>query len=192
MSEPESQVPESPLDSAAGAAEPHVTEAFKLLSDEIRLAILLALWEVYAPRAENNAISFSQLLGRVGVRDSGNFSYHLDKLVGHYVEETDDAIGVAVSEAGKRLNETDKQYVEVEPGVTGCPACGEPFDAAFLAANTALVGLLLEIDIFNADSEEHAERIAKSEVGGALRDVPLEVIEIVETEGDEDETDGDA
>jgi hypothetical protein len=34
------------------------------------------------------------------------------------VEETDDAIGVAVSEAGKRLNETDKQYVEVEPGVT--------------------------------------------------------------------------
>jgi len=101
------------------------------------------------------------------------------------VEETDDAIGVAVSEAGKRLNETDKQYVEVEPGVTGCPACGEPFDAAFLAANTALVGLLLEIDIFN--SEEHAERIAKSEVGGALRDVPLEVIEIIETEGDEDE-----
>ena len=104
------------------------------------------------------------------------------------VEETDDAIGVAVSEAGKRLNETDKQYGEVEPGVTGCPACGEPFDAAFLAANTALVGLLLEIDVFNADNEEHAERIAKSEVGGALRDVPLEVIEIVETDPDEAET----
>ncbi|MFC6752324.1 DUF555 domain-containing protein [Halorubrum tibetense] len=108
------------------------------------------------------------------------------------VEETDDAIGVAVSEAGKRLNETDKQYVEVEPGVTGCPACGEPFDAAFLAANTALVGLLLEIDVFNADSAEHAERIAKSEVGGALRDVPLEVIEIIETESDdEDDANGD-
>jgi uncharacterized protein (UPF0212 family) len=103
------------------------------------------------------------------------------------VEETDDAIGVAVSEAGKRLNETDKQYVEVEPGVTGCPACGEPFDAAFLAANTALVGLLLEIDVFNADSEEHAERIAKSEVGGALRDVPLEVIDVMETEADDEE-----
>jgi len=103
------------------------------------------------------------------------------------VEETDDAIGVAVSEAGKRLNETDKQYVEVEPGVTGCPACGEPFDAAFLAANTALVGLLLEIDVFNADSEEHAERIAKSEVGGALRDVPLEVIDVFETEGDDED-----
>jgi hypothetical protein len=107
--------------------------------------------------------------------------------VAREVRADDDAIGVAVSEAGKRLNETDKQYVEVEPGVTGCPACGEPFDAAFLAANTALVGLLLEIDIFNADSEEHAERIAKSEVGGALRDVPLEVIDVYETEADEDE-----
>jgi len=105
------------------------------------------------------------------------------------VEETDDAIGVAVSEAGKRLNETDKQYVEVEPGLTGCPACGEPFDAAFLAANTALVGLLLEIDVFNAENPEHAERIAKSEVGGALRDVPLEIIEVVETEADDEDDD---
>ncbi len=103
------------------------------------------------------------------------------------VEQTDDAIGVAVSEAGKRLNEMNKQYVDVEPGVTGCPACGEPFDAAFLAANTALVGLLLEIEIFNADGENHAERIAKSEVGGALRDVPLEVIEIIETEADDED-----
>jgi len=49
------------------------------------------------------------------------------------------------------------------------------------------VGLLLEIDVFNADSEEHAERIAKSEVGGALRDVPLEVIDVFETDADEDE-----
>ncbi|MBP1922472.1 uncharacterized protein (UPF0212 family) [Halorubrum alkaliphilum] len=108
------------------------------------------------------------------------------------VEETDDAIGVAVSEAGKRLNETDKQYVEVEPGLTGCPACGEPFDAAFLAANTALVGLLLEIDVFNAETAEHAERIAKSEVGGALRDVPLEVIEVVETEADDEDEDDES
>jgi hypothetical protein len=101
------------------------------------------------------------------------------------VDDVDDAIGVAVSEAGKRLNETDKQYVEVEVGVTPCPACGEPFDSAFVAADTALVGLLLEIDIYNADGEKHAARIAKSEVGGALRDVPLKVIEVMPTEGDD-------
>jgi len=102
------------------------------------------------------------------------------------VGEIDDAIGVAVSEAGKRLNEESMDYVEVEVGATGCPACGEPFDSAFIAADTALVGLVLEMKVFNADSQEHAQRIAKSEVGGALRDVPLSVVETIEYE-DEDE-----
>jgi uncharacterized protein (UPF0212 family) len=102
------------------------------------------------------------------------------------VEETDDAIGVAVSEAGKRLNDQDLDYVEVDAGFTECPACSEPFDAAFMAAKTALVGLVLEMKVFNADSAEHASRIAKSEVGGALRDVPLEIVDTAEFE-DEDE-----
>jgi uncharacterized protein (UPF0212 family) len=97
------------------------------------------------------------------------------------VEAVDDAIGVAVSEAGKRLNDAEMDYVEVEVGATPCPACGEAFDSAFIAAETALVGLLLEMEVFNADGTEHAARIAKSEVGGALRDVPLSVIETVET-----------
>jgi uncharacterized protein (UPF0212 family) len=103
------------------------------------------------------------------------------------IEAVDDAIGVAVSEAGKRLNDADMDYVEVEVGATGCPACGEPFDSAFVAAETALVGLVLEMTVFNAESEEHAQRIAKSEVGGALREVPLSVVETVEVE----ESDGD-
>ncbi|MCU4740343.1 DUF555 domain-containing protein [Halobacteria archaeon AArc-m2/3/4] len=102
------------------------------------------------------------------------------------VNEIDDAIGVAVSEAGKRLNQKNMEYVEVEVGATGCPACGEPFDSAFIAANTALVGLALEMDVFNADGEEHASRIAKSEVGGALRDVPLSVVEVFDV-SEEDE-----
>ncbi|ELZ13975.1 hypothetical protein C479_00951 [Halovivax asiaticus JCM 14624] len=102
------------------------------------------------------------------------------------VSDVDDAIGVAVSEAGKRLNAADMQYVEVEVGATGCPACGEPFDSAFIAAETALVGLALEMEVFNAEGEEHAERIAKSEVGGALKDVPLDVVEIFEETDDEE------
>lgn len=102
------------------------------------------------------------------------------------VEGVDDAIGVAVSEAGKRLNDQSMDYVEVEVGATTCPACGEPFDSAFIAARTALVGLLLEIKVFNAEGEEHAQRIAKSEIGGALRDVPLEVVETIEYGEDEE------
>ncbi|WP_336003174.1 DUF555 domain-containing protein [Halorientalis halophila] len=107
------------------------------------------------------------------------------------VEGIDDAIGVAVSEAGKRLNDQDMDYVEVDVGATGCPACGEPFDSAFIAAETALVGLVLEMKVFNAESTEHAQRIAKSEVGGALRDVPLSVVETIEFE-DEEEADASA
>jgi len=104
------------------------------------------------------------------------------------VDTVDDAIGVAVSESGKRLNEKGLEYVDVEVGLADCPACGEPFDAGFLAASTALVGLVLEMKVFNAESEEHAARIAKSEVGGALRSVPLEVIETVEYDEDEEVT----
>jgi len=46
--------------------------------------------------------------------------------------------------------------------------------------------LELEMEVFNAESEEHAQRIAKSDIGGALRDVPLKVIATELTEGDED------
>jgi len=99
----------------------------------------------------------------------------------HDVSDIDDAIGVAVSEAGKRLNEEEMDYVEVEVGFTDCPACGEPFDSAFVAADTALVGLVLEMDVFNAESDEHAQRIAKSDIGGALRDVPLKVVDTIQT-----------
>jgi uncharacterized protein (UPF0212 family) len=103
------------------------------------------------------------------------------------VADIDDAIGVAISEAGKRLNEQEMEYVEVDVGATFCPACGEPFDSAYVAADTALVGLELEIDVFNAESEEHAQRIAKSDVGGALRDVPLKVVATEPTD-DQDDT----
>jgi len=102
------------------------------------------------------------------------------------VDTMDDALGVAVSEAGRRLNEAGLRYVDVEVGLATCPACDEPFDAGFLAASTALVGLVLELTVFNAESEEHAVRIAKSEVGGALRRVPLEVIETILLADEED------
>jgi uncharacterized protein (UPF0212 family) len=104
------------------------------------------------------------------------------------VEEVDDAIGVAVSEAGKRLNEADLDYVEVGVGATPCPACGEPFDSVFVAADTALVGLLLEMKVFNVDNREHAQRVAKKEVGGALRDVPLKVVDTEAIPETEEET----
>ena len=108
------------------------------------------------------------------------------------VDSVDDAIGVAVSEAGKRLNEKGKEFVDLHVGFKSCPTCGEEFDAALVAADTAMVSLVLEIEVFDVDGETHAGRVAKSEVGGALRDVPLSIVDIVETEAtdDADEVDG--
>jgi uncharacterized protein (UPF0212 family) len=93
------------------------------------------------------------------------------------IETEDDAIGVAISEAGKRLNQRKMDFVEVEVGQWDCPECGEPLAGVFLVAGTALVALLFDIKIFNAEGEEHAGRIAKSMVGKALGAIPLKVVE---------------
>ena len=96
------------------------------------------------------------------------------------VKSVDDAIGVAISEAGKRLNSKNLEFVEVEAGQTICPLCGESLDGAFLVAGTALVGLLFEIRVYDAENEKHASRIGKSMVGKAMKSVPLRVVEVEE------------
>jgi uncharacterized protein (UPF0212 family) len=92
------------------------------------------------------------------------------------VRSLDDAIGIAIGEAGKRLNPAAK-YVEIEAGLMECPYCEESLNCALVVANTGLVGLILEMKVFRAESEEHAQRIAKSVVGRALGDVPLRILE---------------
>jgi uncharacterized protein (UPF0212 family) len=92
------------------------------------------------------------------------------------VKSLDDAIGIAIAEAGKRLNPAAK-YVEVEAGMSECPYCEESLNCGLVVANTGLVGLVLEMKVFRAESEEHAQRIAKSVIGKALGDVPLKIIE---------------
>ncbi|MDD2777981.1 MAG: DUF555 domain-containing protein [Methanocellales archaeon] len=95
------------------------------------------------------------------------------------VESVNDAMSIAVSEAGKRLN-PKLDYVDIEVGSTTCPACEEELDSVFQSANTALVGLTLGIKVFNAESDEHASRIAKTVIGKALKNVPLQVIDVIE------------
>lgn len=71
-------------------------QAFALLGDETRVAILEAL----AGSAEDPP-SFATLRERVGVEDSGRFNYHLGKLVGTFVEKTDE--GYRLTFAGSRV-----------------------------------------------------------------------------------------
>jgi len=95
------------------------------------------------------------------------------------VKSMDDAVSIAISEAGKRLNPSAK-FVEIEAGMIACPYCEDELNSALVVANTALVGLVLQMKVFRAESGEHAARIAKSVVGKALRDVPLKVQEVQE------------
>ncbi|PSP40455.1 hypothetical protein BRC66_03955 [Halobacteriales archaeon QH_2_66_30] len=70
-------------------------EAFELLSNDTRLGILEALFQTDDPR------TFSELREAVGMRDSGQFNYHLDKLLGTFVRVTEE--GYELTTAGTRV-----------------------------------------------------------------------------------------
>jgi hypothetical protein len=122
---------ESPLEAATGAVGPAAARAFELLGNETRLAILLALWDAYEPfAADDDALSFSELFERVDYDTSGNFSYHVEKLEGHFVESTDDGYRlrqagykiVRAVIAGAGITDTTLEPTEID---FGCTLCGE-------------------------------------------------------------------
>jgi uncharacterized protein (UPF0212 family) len=90
------------------------------------------------------------------------------------VRSTRDAASVAIAEAGKRLNPRHG-YVDMSLDTVKCSSCGAENDSVLLVAGWALVGLIMELTVFDARGAEHAERIAKKEVGTALGDIPLRV-----------------
>ncbi|EMA46701.1 DUF7351 domain-containing protein [Halococcus saccharolyticus] len=117
----------SPL--SALSAEERAIDAFELLSDETRLAILVALWEEYEPFEAETGLRFSELYARVGTGDSGQFSYHLDRLDGQFVDATDE--GYELSEMGLRFVQTVLAGAGIEEPDLGparvdttCTLCG--------------------------------------------------------------------
>ncbi|ABO34385.1 MULTISPECIES: DUF555 domain-containing protein [Methanococcus] len=111
----------------------------------------------------------------------GNYHVTLQaSYIAKNVEDVEDAIGVAISQIGKLLNKGSLDYVDIDVGLTICPKCGEPIDCVLVVAKTAIVGILLSMKVFNAESPEHAVRIAKSSIGRALKDIPLEDVDVVE------------
>lgn len=70
-------------------------EAFSVLGNETRIEILQTLGEA------EGTLSFTELRDRVGIRQGAQFNYHLDKLVGHFVEKTD--AGYMLRQPGRRV-----------------------------------------------------------------------------------------
>jgi hypothetical protein len=98
-------------------------DIFALLSDDIRVEILGQLG-----KSPQTSLAFSDLHGRVGDIDSGQFNYHLKRLDGALVRRTDD--GYALTHAGRQVvgaiyAGTYTADATVEPVSTGieCPVC---------------------------------------------------------------------
>ena len=111
-------------------------DVFGVVANETRIAILRALWDehtanpeaVDGPRSE--PVAFSALRERVGVADSGQFNYHLDKLVPEFVQRRED--GYALTHAGAQVigaavsgiytdTDTDIDVTMGECTESGCP-----------------------------------------------------------------------
>ena len=107
------------------------------------------------------------------------------------VETADEAVRIGISKTGEMLN-PDLNYVEIEMGTRTSPS-GEELEPAFIVADEALVALELEMTVFNVEREEHAARIARTEIGQRLENIPLEVLDIkvLDNEDDESASDGE-
>jgi hypothetical protein len=95
------------------------------LSHDLRLEILLALWD-----APGFSLSFSELRKTVGERDSGSFTYHLSELQDHFVAKTDD--GYELQYPGHRVLDAIQSGVFHEQVAVGpidldetCRRCGD-------------------------------------------------------------------
>jgi hypothetical protein len=106
-------------------------EAFSVVGNESRLAILEALW-----RAPHSPVSFSALRREVGMADSAQFNYHLGKLTGQFVRKVDD--GYEFRHAGEKvvravLEGSFNENPRLEPfEIDGsCVACGASLRARY-------------------------------------------------------------
>lgn len=132
----ERQPARGPLTVDQDAIYERASDAFGVLGGETRLQILLALWDAYDPLADTSGLSFSELRDRVGTRDSGQFSYHLNKLVGEFVRKDDD--GYTITAVGDRLVRAvvgtvglDEPEVETVDTPDACPLCGGPTELQY-------------------------------------------------------------
>lgn len=83
----------------AGSLTPE--EALSVMGNEIRARILWVLGDARLEDGTPTALSFSELHSRVDADvDTSRFNYHLQQLVGHFVERRDDADSQLVSSMG--------------------------------------------------------------------------------------------
>lgn len=111
-------------------------EAFALLGNDTRVGILQALWDAFESGTGDNALPYSALFGQVDIDDSGNFSYHLEKLTGPFVRRTDEGYelkqtGINVVRAVVTGAVTDDPAFAPTEVDVACPRCDAPVEVAY-------------------------------------------------------------
>ena len=124
----------------AGTAE-DTTDAFSIIGDENRTAIVRALVDHRGEHPEEPALSFTALQERSGIDDKGNFNYHLDRLTDAFVKKTDDGYeltGMGGKMAGVLLSGKYSDRVERAETDRQCPVsdCEAPVTVRLRAGRT--------------------------------------------------------
>jgi hypothetical protein len=121
-------------DGPRGPNENDLEAAFSLVANEIRFQVLQALWE--AQQADELPVPFSKLFDSVNVNDSGQFNYHLDKLVPRFVRDVEN--GYELTFAGEQVigaaasgiyTDTDVTIDAIDVGA--CPDCEAAIEARY-------------------------------------------------------------
>lgn len=137
------------MDERTDESDQEVThDAFEILADETRLGILRVLAAHRRDQPEAGGMGFSELRRAVGMRDSGNFNYHLQQLLDRFVTDTEagyrlapagfEVVGAAL--AGVYEEREDREPIELPDP---CPACGTSLEASY---ETGLVSVTCEND----------------------------------------------
>lgn len=78
-------------DPTRGTTDDSPEDTFSLISDETRVEIIRALGEARGENEGPPVVPFAEIRSALPFRiDSSKFNYHLQQLVGHFVEEADD------------------------------------------------------------------------------------------------------
>ena len=108
------------------SADPN--EAFSLVASEMRFGVLQALWDLSTGDGGSSA-SFAALHDASGIRDSGQFNYHLDQLTPQFIRKVDGEYQLTA--AGRRVvgaafsgSLTDLETTVDPRPIRDCPECG--------------------------------------------------------------------
>ena len=116
-------------------------DAFAVLGNETRFAIIQALWDAGAHHeyddldASLTSIPFSELQRAVGLTDNGKFNYHLSKLIPHFVRQTDEGYCLSVSgrQIARAVVAISGERLALGTGDlhTSCPLCDGSLTATY-------------------------------------------------------------